>query len=133
VGGRLTTEVHAGDGEHGLTGPVGLVNFASGSALMVNITIPIMFSNVTKLPLQPQPFGFNILLFKNKTITVAMLVGPSPSYVERTRAELQGLQSYTVSADVFGLACHLDNEVEQHCYDDEWWNKLYDLSDEKVL
>jgi hypothetical protein len=53
-----------------------------------------------------------------------MQEAPSPSYVERMRAELQGLQLYTVSADVFGLAWHLDNEVEQHRYDDEWWNKL---------
>ncbi|KAM0345834.1 hypothetical protein ACHAPU_006188 [Fusarium lateritium] len=132
VGGRLTTEVPVGDGKYGLTGPVGLGNFASGSVLMVNATIPFMLSNVTQLPLQPQPFGFNMLLFKNKTITVAMLDGPSPSYVERIRAELQGQQSYTVSADVFGLAWHLDTEVEQHRDDDEWWNNLYDSSDDKA-
>ncbi|KAF4991503.1 hypothetical protein FGRMN_7777 [Fusarium graminum] len=132
VGGRLTTEVHAGDGEYGLTGPVGLGNFASGSALMVNATIPFMFSNVTQLPPRPQPFGFNMLLLENKTITVAMLDGPDPSYVERIRAELQGQQSYIVSADVFGLAWHLDNEIEQHRGDDEWWNKLYDSSSDKA-
>jgi hypothetical protein len=73
-----------------------------------------------------------MLLFKNKIITVAMLDGPSPSYVKRIRAKLQSQQSYTVSTDVFGLAWHLDTEVEKHRDDAQWWNTLYDSSDDKA-
>ncbi|KAG7416731.1 hypothetical protein Forpe1208_v003792 [Fusarium oxysporum f. sp. rapae] len=73
-----------------------------------------------------------MLLLKNDNITVAMLDGPSPSYVKEIRAELQGQQSYTVSADVFGLAWHLDTEVEKQRENTTWWNDLYDTSDDEA-
>ncbi|KAG5784527.1 hypothetical protein H9Q73_001817 [Fusarium xylarioides] len=130
VGGKVTTEVDASGGQYGLTGPIGLANFASGASLMVNATIPFMFNNVTKLPSQPQPFGFNMLLLKDDTIRVAMLDGPSPSYVKSIRAELRGQQSYTVSADVFGLAWHLNHEVDKQRDNDTWWNQRFDSSDD---
>ncbi|KAL9572289.1 hypothetical protein ACKAV7_003490 [Fusarium commune] len=132
VGGRITTEVHASGGQYGLTGPVGFAKFTSGSALMVNATIPFIFNNVTKLSPQPQPFGFNMLLLKNDNIAVTMLDGPSPSYVKGIRAELQGQQSYTVCADVFGLAWHLDTEVEKQRENTTWWNDLYETSDDEA-
>ncbi|QGI67656.1 hypothetical protein CEK26_011609 [Fusarium fujikuroi] len=130
VGGKVTNEVHASGGQYGITGPVGIANFASGASLMVNATILFMFNNVTKLPPQPQPFGFDMLLLKDYTIRVAMLDGPSPSYVKSIRAELQGQQSYTVSADVFGLAWHLDHEADKQRNNDPWWNNLFESSDD---
>ncbi|KAF5724904.1 hypothetical protein FMUND_334 [Fusarium mundagurra] len=130
VGGKVTTEVHASGGQYGLTGPVGFANFASGASLMVNATIPFMFNNVTKLPPQSQPFGFNMLLLKDDTIRVAMLGGPSPSYIKSIRAELRGQQSYTVSADVCGLAWHLNHEVDKQRDNDTWWNQRFDSSDD---
>ncbi|KAF9776898.1 hypothetical protein IL306_004843 [Fusarium sp. DS 682] len=132
VGGKITAQVQASGGEYGLTGPVGLANFSSGSALMVNATIPFIFNNSTKLPSHPQPFGFNMLLLPSKSISVVMLDGPSPSYVKTIRNELQGQQSYTVAADVYGLAWHLDTEVNQHRDDEEWWDKLYNSSDDNA-
>lgn len=131
VGGTITNQVFASGGEYGLTGPVGLARFSAGSSLMVNATIPLMFNNFTKLPSRPQPFGFNMLVLPNKSITVAMLDGPSPSYVNAIRSELEGQQYYTVMADVNGLAWHLDNEADQHRDDQEWWDKLYEASDDE--
>ncbi|KAF5594368.1 uncharacterized protein FSUBG_9470 [Fusarium subglutinans] len=132
VGGRVTTEVNASGGQYGLTGPVGFANFASGASLMVNATIPFFFSNATRLPSQPQPFGFNMLLLKDDSISVAMLDGPSPSYVKSIRAEIRGQQSYTVSADVFGLAWHLNQEVDNQRDNDTWWNNLFESSDDNA-
>ncbi|KAF4341460.1 hypothetical protein FBEOM_4621 [Fusarium beomiforme] len=132
VGGKITTQVHESGGEYGLTGPVGLANFSSGSSLMVNATIPFMFNNLTKLPSHPQPFGFNMLVLPSKSITVAMLDGPSPSYVKTIRDQLQGQQTYTVAGDVHGLAWHLDTEVDKHRDDKEWWDKLYGSSDDQA-
>ncbi|KAI6753521.1 hypothetical protein HG531_005690 [Fusarium graminearum] len=99
VGGTITNQVFASGGEYGLTGPVGLARFSAGSSLMVNATIPLMFNNITKLPSRPQPFGFNMLVLPNKSITVVMLDGPSPSYVNTIRSELEGQQYYIVAAD----------------------------------
>nr|RBQ94664.1 hypothetical protein FVER53263_07696 [Fusarium verticillioides] len=130
VGGRVTTEVNASGGQYGLTGPIGFANFASGASLMVNATIPFMFTNVTKLPAQPQPFGFNMLLLTDDTIRVAMLDGPSPSYVKSIRADLWGQQSYTVSTNVFGLAWHLDHEADKQRKNNTWWNQRFDSSDD---
>ncbi|RGP67322.1 hypothetical protein FSPOR_6082 [Fusarium sporotrichioides] len=129
VGGNITTPVFASGGEYGLTGPVGLANFSSGASLMVNATIPFIFSNLTKLPSHPQPFGFNMLVLPNEPITVAMLDGPSPSYVDEVRAGLEGQQYYTVTSDVHGLAWHLDNEADKHRDDKEWWGRLYNKTD----
>ncbi|CAG1986860.1 unnamed protein product [Fusarium graminearum] len=133
VGGTITNQVFASGGEYGLTGPVGLARYSAGSSLMVNATIPLMFNNMTKLPSRPQPFGFNMLVLPNKSITVVMLDGPSPSYVNTIRSELEGQQYYIVAADVNGLAWHLDNEVDQHRDDQEWWDKLYKASDDDSI
>ncbi|KAF5616952.1 uncharacterized protein FTJAE_12827 [Fusarium tjaetaba] len=83
VGGKVTTQVHASGGQYGLTGPIGFANFASGASLMVNATIPFMFTN-----------------------------------------------SYTVSANVFGLAWHLDQEADKQRDNDTWWNQRFDSSDD---
>jgi hypothetical protein len=132
VGGKVTTEVNASGGQYGLTGPIGFANFASGASLMVNATIPFMFTKVTELPSKPQPFGFNMLLLTDDTIRVAMLDGPSPSYVKSIRAELRGQQSFTVSANVFGLAWHLDQEADKQRNNDTWWNQRFDSSDDEA-
>lgn len=126
IGGRVTFEVEGSKGIYGLTGPPGLGNFTSGYALMVNATIPLMFNMPLKTPSQPQPYGFNMLLLNEKPISVAMLDGPSPEYVETTRQGLQGLQSYTVAANVSGLAWKQDTELEKHRNDVSWWNSLSD-------
>ncbi|KAK6713568.1 hypothetical protein SNK04_004533 [Fusarium graminearum] len=128
VGGTITNQVFASGGEYGLTGPDGLARFSAGSSLMVNATIPFMFNNLTKLPSRPQPFGFNMLVLPDESVTVAMLDGPSPSYINSIRSDLEGQQYYTVTADVNGLAWHLDNDADQHRDDQEWWNKLYKAS-----
>ncbi|KAL6918217.1 hypothetical protein FSST1_009712 [Fusarium sambucinum] len=129
VGGRITTPVFASGGEYGLTGPVGLANFSSGSSLMANATIPFMFNNLTKLPSHSAPFGFNMLVLPSKSITVAMLDGPSPYYVNSLRAQLEVQQYYTVRSDVYGLAWHLNTEADQHRDDKEWWDKRFKSSD----
>ncbi|CAJ0550868.1 Ff.00g107980.m01.CDS01 [Fusarium sp. VM40] len=124
IGGRVTFEVEGSKGIYGLTGPPGLGNFTSGYALMVNATIPLMFNMPLKVPSQPQPYGFNMLLLNEKHISVAMLDGPSPEYVETIRQGLHGLQSYSVAANVNGLAWKQDKELEKHRNDVSWWNSL---------
>ncbi|QPC69460.1 hypothetical protein HYE68_000212 [Fusarium pseudograminearum] len=133
VGGTITDQVFASGGEYGLTGPVGLARFSAGSSLMVNATIPLMFSNLTKRPSRPQPFGFNMLVLPSKSITVAMLDGSRSSYVNTLRSELEGQQYYTVAADVNGLAWHLNNDVNQHHDDQEWWGDLDSKGDKSPL
>lgn len=66
-----------------------------------------------------------MILLKDDTIRVAMLHVPSPSYVKSIRADLRGQQSYTVSADVFGLAWYLNHEVDKQRDNDTWWNNLF--------
>ncbi|KAJ4262919.1 hypothetical protein NW762_006532 [Fusarium torreyae] len=128
IGGRVNVQAQNSSGHYGLTGPVGLTEFASGSALMVNATIPFMFNAPKKLPSRPQAFGFNMLLLDDKSISVAMLDGPSPSYVESIRNKLRSQQSYTVAANVSALSWKLDPEVNEHRDDDDWWNNFYNKS-----
>ncbi|KAF4960299.1 hypothetical protein FSARC_10496 [Fusarium sarcochroum] len=131
IGGRVNIQVQNSNGHYGLTGPVGLTDFASGSALMVNATIPFMFNAPSKLPTRPQAFGFNMLLLDDRSISVAMLDGPSPSYVETIRDKLRGQQSYTVAANVSALSWKLDPEVDEHRDDNDWWNDFYNKSDDE--
>ncbi|UZP37044.1 hypothetical protein NXS19_004860 [Fusarium pseudograminearum] len=88
VGGTVTNQVFVDGGEYGLTGPVDLARVSASFSLMVNATILLIFNKMTILPSRPQPFGFNMLVLPNKSITVAMLDGPSPSYVNEIRSEL---------------------------------------------
>ncbi|CEI60371.1 hypothetical protein FVEN_g6519 [Fusarium venenatum] len=132
VGGRIITLVLVSSGEYGLTGPVDLANFSSSSSVMVNATIPFMFSNLTGLPSRPHPFGSNMLVLRNESITVAMLDGPSPSYVTSIRAKLEGRQYYTITGDVHGLAWHLGAEADQHRDDKEWRDDRFNSSDNKT-
>jgi hypothetical protein len=124
IGGRVTFEIEGSKGIYGLTGPPGLAYFTSGYALMVNATIPLMFNVPLKTPSQSQPYGFNMLLLNERPISVAMLDGPSPEYVETIRQGLQGLQSYSVAASVNGLAWKQDTELDKHRNDIDWWKSL---------
>ncbi|KAM0192363.1 hypothetical protein ACHAPA_005918 [Fusarium lateritium] len=126
IGGRVTFEIDSSKGIYGLTGPLGLASFTSGYALMVNATLPLMFNVPSKIPSHPQPFGFNMLLLSNESITVAMLDGPSPEYVQTIRQGLRGLESYSVAANVNGLSWTKDKELDKHRNDDDWWTNLSD-------
>jgi hypothetical protein len=126
IGGRVTFHIEGSKGIYGLTGPPGLGNFTSGYALMVNATIPFMFNMPLKTPSQPQPYGFNMLLLNERPVSVAMLDGPSPEYVDTIRQGLQGLDSYSVAADINSLAWKQDTEVEKHRNDVGWWNSSSD-------
>lgn len=123
TGGTVTFE-ETSRGTYGLTSLLGISAFTSGYALMLNATLPLMYNMPLKIPSQPQPYGFNMLLLNERPVSVAMLDGPSLEYVKAIRQDLQGLQSYSVAANVNGLAWKQDTELDKNRNNVDWWKNL---------
>ena len=72
-----------------LTGPAGFSeNSRVGTSLMVNATLPVMFSaqDNRPLPSMPQAYGYNTLLLSNDS--VAYLDTPMPNYIDQLQSGL---------------------------------------------
>lgn len=91
---------------YGMFAPPGLqlLGEKTGVSLFSNATLPFAVDSSSQngseppLPMQAQPYGFNILLLNNES--AAILDIPQPSYVSSVQELLSGGESWNVSASV---------------------------------
>ena len=107
---------------YGLTGPSGYSsNSRVGTSLMVNATIPFMFSAQDKHPLSsmPQAYGFNTLLLSNES--VALLDAPMPNYTDHLQSGLSVDDAYMITAEVHATITTYNKSIEGHRNESDYW------------
>ncbi|KAI6083992.1 hypothetical protein F4821DRAFT_243820 [Hypoxylon rubiginosum] len=67
-------------------------------------------------------YGYNLLLLGNET--AAALDLPSPQYVNAIQTRLRTNESWTISADVYGLVSRANGSIESLRGDDRFWETL---------
>lgn len=111
---------------YGLTGPSGFSqNSRVGMSLMVNATLPFIFSAQDQHPLPslPQAYGFNTLLLSNGSM--AYLDAPMPDYTNHLQRGLSVDDAYMITANVYATITTYNHSIERHRNDtDYWWYYL---------
>ena len=109
-------------GFYGLTRPSGISeNSRVGTSLMVNATLPFMFSaqDNRPLPSMPQADGYNTLLLSNDS--VAYLDTPMPNYIDQLQSGLNVDDAYMITADVHATITTYNKSIEGHQNNSDYW------------
>ena len=124
--GTGTSIIHTNATYYGLTGPSGFSqNSRVGTSLMVNATLPFIFSAQDKhpLPSMPQAYGFNTLLLSSESM--AYLDAPMPNYTNHLQSGLSVDDAYMITANVHATITTYNHSIETHRNDPEyWWSYL---------
>ena len=129
TGGIGQIQMPISGGIYGPTAPTGLEAVA-GLSIMANATIPFMAASNDAVPfnalIEPQAFGFNILLLSNTS--AAALDGPVPHHITTLQRQIAPDSALLLTADVRGTVAQYNATAESHRNDAAFWDKYFSLT-----